>query len=70
MSRKEESRVLMDLETLNTVSEEGCAVCGGQFTLGEIAVLARGRWEGRKFVHENEAFFDKRANEYYERVPH
>ena len=70
MNHEKESRILIDLEKLNTLNEEGCAACGGKFTLGELVVLARGQWKGRKFVHENEAFFDKRTNEYYERVPH
>ena len=70
MNSKKELKILIDLEKLNTLNEEGCPACGGTFTLGEQVVLARGQWEGQKFVHENEAFFDKRANEYYVRGRH
>lgn len=59
--------ILMDLEKLNTLNEEGCLACGGKFTLGEEAVLARGKWEGFKYIHEDEAFFDKKTNQHYER---
>jgi hypothetical protein len=52
------------------LNEEGCPACGGKSTLGEEVVLARGEWEGVKYVHENEVFFDKQTNEHYKRVYH
>lgn len=70
MENKRKLRILIDLEKLNTLNEEGCAACGRKFTLGEEVVLARGNWEGVKYIHENEAFFDKKTNEHYERVLH
>jgi hypothetical protein len=70
MENKTKIRILIDLEKLNTLNKEGCAACGRKFTLGEEVVLARGNWEGVKYIHENEAFFDKNTNEHYERVLH
>lgn len=63
-------KILMDLEKLNTLNKEGCLACGRKFTLGEEVVLARGKWEGFKYIHEDEAFFDKKTNEHYERRYH
>ena len=60
-------RILIDLEKLNTLNAEGCLACGGKFTLGEEVVLARGEWDGVKYIHENEALFDKKTNEHYQR---
>ena len=60
-------RVLIDLEKLNTLNAEGCLACGKKFNLGEEVVLALGKWQGLKYIHENEALFDKRTCEYYER---
>jgi hypothetical protein len=70
METKKEHRILMDLEKLNALNAEGCPACGGKFTLGEEVVLARGEWEGVKYIHENEAFFDKQTNEHHHRVYH
>jgi len=70
MDNKRKLRILIDLEKLNTLNEEGCLACGGRFTLGEEVVLARGEWEGVKYIHENEAFFDKKTKEHYQRVRH
>ena len=58
----------MDLETLGKTNAEGCAACGRKFTLGEIAVVACGSWEGgSKLIHENEAVFDRTTSQYYEK---
>lgn len=60
-------RILIDLEKLNTLNPEGCPACGRQFELGEAVVLAGGNWEGKKYIHQGEAIFDKETNSYYER---
>ena len=44
-----------------------CRICGKKFSLGEEVVLARGKWQGYKYIHKNEAVFDKHANKHYER---
>jgi hypothetical protein len=67
MAERRRLKILMDLEKLNTLNEEGCLACSRKFTLGEEVVLARGKWKGFKYIHEDEAFFDKKTNEYYER---
>ncbi|MFO7964351.1 MAG: hypothetical protein R6U50_10555 [Desulfobacterales bacterium] len=59
---------MMDLETLNRLNTEGCVSCGRKFSLGETAVLAFGSWKGGpKYIHENEAYFDKQRSIYIER---
>jgi hypothetical protein len=60
-------KTLIDLEKLNTLNPEGCPACGRQFELGEAVVLAGGNWPGKRFIHEDEATFDKKTNSYYER---
>jgi hypothetical protein len=60
-------RILIDLEKLNTFGAEGCPACGRNFELGEAVVLARGTWEGERYIHEDEAVYDKNADTYYER---
>jgi hypothetical protein len=70
MKTKKEHKILIDLEKLNMLNAEGCPACGGKFTLGEEVVLARGEWEGVKYIHENEAFFDKQTNEHHHRIYH
>ncbi|NVM57947.1 MAG: hypothetical protein HWN51_07505 [Desulfobacterales bacterium] len=60
-------KILIDLEKLNTLNAEGCLACGKKFSLGEEVVLARGKWEGFKYIHENEARLDKKTNTHYER---
>ncbi len=58
-------KILIDLETLNRLNSGGCPACGGKFTLGETAVAACGSWEGGlKYVHENEAIFDRQTSCY------
>jgi hypothetical protein len=60
-------RTLIDLEKLNTLNPEGCPACGRQFEYGEAVVLANGNWEGKKYIHQKEAVFDKKTNSHYER---
>ncbi|MBW1860066.1 MAG: hypothetical protein JRI70_08340 [Deltaproteobacteria bacterium] len=67
MERKREFKVLIDLEKQNRLNTEGCPACGKKFSLGDEVVLARGRWHGYKYIHQNEAVFDKHANKHYER---
>jgi len=60
--------MLIDLEMLNRLNSEGCAACGGKFTLGETVVAANGSWEGgRRFIHEREAAFDTVTASYFEK---
>ena len=61
------SKTLVDLEKLNTLGVEGCPACERKFELGEVVVSACGNWEGQKYIHEDEATFDKETNTYYER---
>lgn len=60
-------KIMLDLEKLNSLNAEGCSACKRKFTLGETVVLACGSWRGAKYIHENEAVFDKRTSAYYER---
>ena len=61
-------KIIMDLEKVNTLNAEGCPACGRKFVLGEIAVLACGAWGNEpKYIHENEAVFDKKKSFYIER---
>lgn len=63
-----EQKIILDLEKVNTLNAEGCPACGRKFSLGEMAVLACGAWEGGlKYIHENEAVFDKKKASYVER---
>ena len=57
-------RVLIDLNKLNTLNDEGCVACGKKFTLGEEVVLARGNWEGHKYIHKDEAIFDENTKDH------
>ena len=60
-------KIIMDLEKVNTLTE-GCPACGRKFSLGDMVVLACGAWEGEpKYIHENEAVFDKKTGTYIER---
>ena len=67
MEDKRKIKILIDLEKLNRLNAEGCLACGHKFSLGDEVVLARGKWEGFKYIHENEAVFDKNHNAHYER---
>lgn len=60
-------KMMIDLESLNTLNAEGCPACGRKFELGDTVVLACGAWEGPpKYVHEKEAVFDAKSNGYVE----
>jgi len=60
-------KIMIDLEKLNSLNAEGCPACKRKFTLGEMVVLACGPWQGAKYIHENEAVFDKTTSAYFER---
>jgi len=47
-----------------------CLACGRKFTLGEAVVLARGKWQGLKYIHEDEAIFDEKTGAHCERGHH
>jgi hypothetical protein len=67
-SMQKKQTFIIDLERLNTLNAEGCASCGGKFTLGEIVVKACGAWEGPpKFIHESEAVWDAASGTFIER---
>lgn len=61
------SKTLIDLERLNMLNTKGCPACGRKFQLGELVLLACGNWEGERYIHEDEATFNKKTNSYYER---
>ena len=63
-----DQKTIIDLEKINTLNGEGCPSCHRKFSLGEPVVAACGPWEGgRKYIHANEAVFDKRTGLYYDR---
>jgi hypothetical protein len=65
---KDKFKMMVNLEKLNELNEEGCAACGGKFQLGESVVLACGAWEGPpKYIHESEAVYDRKTSTYVER---
>lgn len=65
---REGSKILLDLERVNSLNSEGCPACGCKFSLGEMAVLACGAWDGGpKYIHENEAVFDRKTNTFIEK---
>jgi hypothetical protein len=66
MKTHSRSKTLIDLEKLNTLNPEGCPACRRKFALGEAVVLACGNWQGKRYIHEDEATFDKKTNSYYE----
>jgi hypothetical protein len=60
-------KIIINLELLNTLNEDGCPVCGKKFTLGEPVVLACGDWGNKKkLIHENEAIYNKKTKSYIE----
>lgn len=67
METHRKAKTLIDLEKVNTLNPDGCPACGRKFELGEAVVLACGKWEGEKYIHEDEAIYDKKTNSYYER---
>jgi hypothetical protein len=67
MKTGKKGRILIDLEKLNTLGSRSCPVCGKTFELGEAVVPACGAWEGERYIHENEAVYDKERGAYYEK---
>jgi len=67
MKGDKKGRILIDLEKLNTLGSGSCPACGKNFELGEAVVPAFGAWEGERFIHEQEAVYDKDKEAYYER---
>jgi hypothetical protein len=68
VSERKKQTLLIDLERLNVLNAEGCVACGRKFNLGETVVKACGAWEGPpKFIHENEAVWDKQTQTFMER---
>ncbi|MGD8263882.1 MAG: hypothetical protein PVG70_07405 [Desulfobacterales bacterium] len=68
VSERKKQTFLIDLERLNVLNAEGCVACGRKFNLGETVVKACGAWEGPpKFIHENEAVWDKQTQTFMER---
>lgn len=64
-SKNNSFKMIIDLETLNELNGKGYA---GKFSLGDTVVLACGPWkDGPRWLHENEAVFDKRRGTYVER---
>ncbi|MGA6927521.1 MAG: hypothetical protein WBY88_17665 [Desulfosarcina sp.] len=62
------TKIMMDLEAVNATNAQGCAACGGKFSLGDTAVLACGAWgSGPRYIHENEAVQDPDTSQYFER---
>lgn len=60
-------KLIIDLQMLNALNEEGCSACGNKFTLGEPVVQACGNWgNNKKLIHENEAIYDKKSGSYME----
>jgi len=63
-----EQKVIVDLEKINGSLSDGCPACGRKFSLGNTAVLAIGSWEGGpRYIHENEAVFDSKTSQYFEK---
>lgn len=60
-------KIIIDLEKVNTLNEDGCPACGGKFSLGEMAVPACGAWAGLKYIHEKDAVFDPKRKAYVDR---
>ena len=67
MAEKGTLRILIDLERQNRLNEEGCLACKKKFNLGDEVVLARGQWNGYKYIHKQEAVLEKGTDIYYER---
>ncbi|MDY6839698.1 MAG: hypothetical protein SWH78_17200 [Thermodesulfobacteriota bacterium] len=67
MKTRHQHRTIMDLERVNRFNAEGCLACGKKFSLGDAVVMACGKWEGLKYIHENEAVLDPKTGVYFER---
>ena len=60
-------KTIVSREMMNTITE-GCPACGRKFNMGDPVVIACGAWEGPpKFIHENEAVYDEKTDQYFER---
>ena len=67
-SKKKAHSTIIDLEKLNSLNAEGCPACGRKFNLGDPVVIACGAWDGPpKFIHANEAVWDKKTTSFMER---
>lgn len=67
-SQKKAHSTIIDLEKLNSLNAEGCPACGRKFNLGDPVVIACGAWDGPpKFIHANEAVWDKKTTSFMER---
>jgi hypothetical protein len=67
-NKRKKHQSIIDLQKLNELNAEGCPACGRKFSLGDPVVIACGAWDGPpKYVHENEAIFDKNTDSYFER---
>lgn len=65
------TKIMLDLEKLNTLNADKCPACGGSFSLGETLVLACGAWgDHQKYIHESEAVYDPGALSWFERKHH
>ena len=59
-------KTIIDREKLMRLKT--CAACGRPFNLGDPVALACGAWEGPpRFIHENEAVYDRNTMSYIER---
>lgn len=62
------NKTIADLEMVNRLNADGCLACGRKFNLGDPVVMACGAWEGGpRWIHEQEAVFDRSDNSYVER---
>ena len=58
------TKAIVDREML--MQWKTCGACDRKFNLGEPVVLACGGWEGARWIHEEEAEFDRRCGMYVE----
>jgi hypothetical protein len=67
-NQRKKHQSIIDLLKLNELNEEGCPACGRKFSLGDPVVIACGAWDGPpKYIHENEAIYDKNTDSYFEK---
>ena len=67
-NQRKKHQSIIDLLKLNELNEEGCPACGRKFSLGDPVVIACGAWDGPpKYIHENEAIYDKNTDSYIEK---
>ena len=61
-------KIVLDLEKLNELNSGGYA---GKFCLGDTVVLACGPWpDGPRWVHADDAVFDRKRGLYVDRSCH